>query len=217
MEINLLTKYPKTKRDPSQRAEVKTEEHHRIARLFEEGFFDGHRSTGYGGYRYMSEYFKGVVSDFISHYKLTKNSKVLDVGCAKGFMLYDFTLQVPDIYVCGIDVSRWATSQGHPKVKDKLSIANAKDLSMFNDNEFDLVVSINTIHNLGTSDCILALKELERVGKNCFLTVDAWNTDEEEQRMRDWNLTAQTMMSVTDWKSLFKEVGYTGDYYWFIP
>ena len=195
MEIDLLTKYPKTKRDPSQRAEAKTEEHHRIARLFEKDFFDGDRSTGYGGYRYMPQYFKGVVSAFISHY----------------------TLQVPDIYVRGIDVSQWATSQGHPKVKDKLSVANAKDLSMFNDNEFDLVVSINTIHNLNKSDCILALKELERVGKNCFLTVDAWDTNEEEKRMRDWNLTAQTMMSVKDWKIFFTSNDYTGDYFWFIP
>ena len=35
--------------------------------------------------------------------------------------------------------------------------------------------------------------------------------------MEAWNLTAKTVMHVDEWKSFFAEVGYTGDYYWFIP
>jgi len=217
MKINLMKSYPKTKRNPKERAQEKTEEHHRIARQFERDFFDGDRAVGYGGYSYRPEFWKGAVEDLASHYKLTGDSAVLDVGCAKGYMLYDLTQRIPNITVKGIDISNWAIANCHPSVRDFLEVGDAKDLSSFEDNEFDLIVSINTIHNLPLEECKQSLRELERVGKACFVTLDSWNTPEEEQKMRDWNLTAQTMMSVKDWESVFKEVGYSGDYYWFIP
>jgi len=217
MEINLMKSYPKTKRNPEERAQEKTEEHRRIARQFEKDFFDGDRAVGYGGYSYRPEFWRGVIRDFIDHYDLTRHSSVLDVGCAKGYMLYDLVQQLPNITVKGIDVSNWAIENSHPSVSSFLEVRDAKDLGIFKDKEFDLVVSINTVHNLPLEECKQSLRELERVGKACFVTVDSWNTPEEEQKMRDWNLTAQTMMSVGDWKSLFKEVGYSGDFYWFIP
>ena len=39
----------------------------------------------------------------------------------------------------------------------------------------------------------------------------------EKKRIFDWNLTAKTIMSTEQWKIFFKENGYYGDYYWFIP
>tara|TARA_Y100000310_G_scaffold150584_1_gene150080 strand:+ start:12466 stop:13119 length:654 start_codon:yes stop_codon:yes gene_type:complete len=217
MEINLLEKYPKTKRDPSQRAESKTEEHRRIARLFERDFFDGDRSVGYGGYSYRPKFWDGVVQTFAEHYRLTKDSKVLDVGCAKGYMLYDLIKAVPGIQVRGIDISNWAIENCHPEMRPFLSVGDARDLSEFEDGEFDLVVSINTIHNLTPEECALSAKELTRVSKHSFLTVDAWLDEEGEKSMNNWNLTAQTMMSVNDWKVFLAEAGYRGDYYWFFP
>jgi len=217
MEINLLKEYPRTKRNPKERAQKKTDEHRRVARQFEKDFFDGDRSVGYGGYSYRPEFWEGVVKTLMNHYSLTKDSNVLDVGCAKGYMLFDLTQAVPGIKVKGIDISNWAIENSHWFVKPYLEVRNAKDLSCFKDKEFDLVISINTIHNLPLEECKQSLRELERIGRDCFLTVDAWNTYEEEKSMRDWNLTAQTMMSVKDWKALFEEVGYSGDFYWFIP
>ena len=97
-----------------------------------------------------------------------------------------------------------------------LTVGNARDLSMFSDNEFDLVISINTVHNLKLEKCKQAIREIQRVGKNAFITMDAWRNDLEKENMQKWNLTAETYMHVDDWERLFEEVGYTGDFYWFI-
>lgn len=216
-EINLMEKYPQTKRDVDERIEEKTEEDKKIAREFGKEFFDGERKQGYGGYNYNPRFWIGVVKDMIKHYGLTKDSKILDIGCAKGFMLYDFTRLCPGITVRGIDISKYAIKNGKEEVRKFLSVGDAKDLSEFENNEFDLVVSITTIHNLPLEECKQALREIQRVGKNAFITVDAWRNDEEKKRMNSWNLTGLTYMHVDDWKKLFEEVRYTGDYYWFIP
>jgi len=215
-EINLMAKYPKTKRNIDERASQRTQKDIALAKQFGEEYFDGDRSTGYGGFSYHERFWTQVVKDFIKYYKLTEKSKVLDVGCAKGFMLHDFRKTLPGITVRGIDISKYAIENAIEDVKPFLQVGNAKDLSMFNDKEFDLVISITTIHNLKLEECKQALKEIERVGKNAFITNDAWRNDSEKERMLKWNLTGETYMHVDDWKKLFDEINYTGDYYWFI-
>lgn len=215
-EINLMEKYPRTKRNVDTRGEEKTPEDVAIARKFDREFFDGDRRYGYGGYSYNPKYWTGVIPVFIKHYQLTNQSKILDVGCGKGFMLHDFTVTLPGLTVRGIDISSYAISNALPEVKSFLSVGNAKDLSAFKNKEFDLVLAINTVHNLEPKECEQSLREIERVGKRAFIVVDAWRSDEEKEKMMAWNLTAKTYMHVKDWKNFFKEAGYKGDYYWFI-
>jgi len=216
-EIDLLIKYPKSKRDLTKRLETKTEEVRLVARKFDKEFFDGERKFGYGGFSYNSMYWSEVVKDFCDYYHLTDGSKILDVGCAKGFMLYDFHKLNLNLDLYGIDISKYAIDNCVPEVKNKLQIANAIKLP-FEDNFFDLVISINTIHNLDKVECAIALKEISRVSKkNAFLTVDAYRNNEEKQRMDAWNLTAKTIMSVDDWIKFFEKNQYKGDYFWFIP
>ena len=148
---------------------------------------------------------------------MNKNSKILDVGCAKGFMLNDFKKAIPGITVAGVDISRYAISNSHSKIKKYLRVANAKKLP-FLDNSFDAVISINTIHNLNRKECAQAIKEISRVSKkHSFITVDAYITKKEKKKMYDWNLTAKTIMSVKNWKKFFKLQKYSGEYFWFIP
>jgi len=216
-EIDLLIKYPKAKRDLTKRLETKTEEVRLVARKFDKEFFDGERKFGYGGFSYNPMYWLEVVKDFCDYYHLNKGSKILDVGCAKGFMLYDFHKLNLNLDLYGIDISKYAIDNCVPEVKDKLQVANATKLP-FEDNFFDLVISINTIHNLDKVECATALKEISRVSKkNAFLTVDAYRNNEEKQRMDAWNLTAKTIMSVDDWIKFFEKNQYKGDYFWFIP
>ena len=216
-EVNLLKRYPKTKRDPKARAQNRAPEDREIARRFDKDFFDGDRRHGYGGFNYNEKYWSKVVLDFVEYYNLKTDCKILDVGCGKGFMLYDFYKFSKDFYLRGIDISDYAIENSKPEVKNFLSVGNAKKLD-FEDNSFDLVISINTIHNLEGQDLENSLLEIERVSKkNKFLIVDAYANDNEKEELNNWNLTAKTILHVDEWKSLFDKVGYTGDYYWFRP
>ena len=132
-------------------------------------------------------------------------------------MLYDFKRLYPRLEIFGVDISKYAIDNCHPEVKDFLKVGDAKNLE-FQDNYFDLVISINTVHNLEFNDCISSIKEISRVSKgNSFITVDAYNSDEEKERMFKWNLTAKTIMSTNDWKDIFNKINYNGNFYWFIP
>lgn len=216
-EIDLLANYPKAKRNLKERAKNKTEEQRTIARQFDKEFFDGSRETGYGGFNYQARFWQPVLPAFIKHWALTPESSLLDVGCAKGFMLFDLREAIPGITIAGVDVSDYAIKNAKPEVREFLSVADASELP-FDDDSFDVVVSINTIHNLDRKECALALQEIERVSRRgAFVTVDAYRNDEEYERMMAWNLTAKTIMSVEEWIPFFNDVGYTGDYYWFIP
>jgi len=215
-EINLLKHYPRSKRPIEERGKLIEEEHRRVARQFGREYFDGDRLHGYGGYRYHPRFWKETVKLFRDHYGLAEDACVLDVGCAKGYMLHDFKELMPRLNVRGIDISPYALEHAIETVRPNLSLGNAKDLP-FDDGSFDLVISINTVHNLPIEECKRSLREIERVSRaHSFVTMDAWRNEEERRRMLSWNLTALTYMHVDDWKALFAEVGYTGDYYWFI-
>ncbi len=217
IEVDLLENYPKPHRDTSKRANEKNDEIRKIARKFDFEFFDSDRKYGYGGFNYNEKFWGPVIPTFKNYWNLKSSSSILDVGCAKGFMIYDFIKQISGIDIKGIDISEYAIANCKKEVKKNVSVGNAKSL-VFKDNSFDYTISVNTIHNLDLNECKQALREIERVSKiSSFITVDAFNTKEEEKRMYEWNLTAKTIMSVKDWKKIFGEVGYTGDYYWFIP
>jgi ubiquinone/menaquinone biosynthesis C-methylase UbiE len=215
-EINLLDRLPQTKRNVAQRGNEKTPEDKAIARRFDRDFFDGERRHGYGGYRYDGRWLP-VARRFVEHYNLPPDAAILDVGCAKGFLMYDFKQARPDCTVRGIDVSEYARDNAHDGMKEFIDIGSAEKLP-YPDKSFDLVVSINSIHNLPREKCFRALQEMERVSRaHKFISVDAWYTEEEHERLLQWILTAETYMSVDDWVKAFAEIGYKGDYWWFIP
>lgn len=216
-EIDLLKNYPKTKRDVKERGAEKTEEDRAIARCFGKQFFDGERRHGYGGFSYMPRFWQPVIPTFKEYWNLDFDNFVLDIGCAKGFMLYDMVQLIPGIKVIGVDVSEYAIENAKEEVKEFLQVADARKLP-FDDSSFDVVISINTVHNLERDDLAIALQEIERVSRGkSFITVDAYRNEEEKEAMFAWNLTAKTIMHVDEWISFFDEVGYTGDYYWFVP
>ena len=214
-EINFLDTQPKTVRDYDKRAQEKTPDVIRIAKQFGKEFFDGDRKYGYGGYKYDGRW-KSVVKRMKDYYNLPENAYILDIGCGKGFMLHDFKELMPDCRIAGIDISPYAIENSMLSVKPFLKVASAEKLP-YPDKSFDLVVSINTIHNLPLEYLKDALREIMRVCRGySYITVDAWRNGQERENLFKWVLTAETMMHVDDWKKLFAEVGYTGDYWWFI-
>jgi SAM-dependent methyltransferase len=216
-EIDLLSKYPKPTRNILKRGQAKTFEQQELARKFDKDFFDGDRNNGYGGYYYNERFWINVVPDFIKFYNLKDGDKILDIGCGKGFMLYDFKKANSNFEVEGIDISEYAIKNSKTEVKDYLKVGDAKTLE-YPDKYFDLVISITTVHNLELEDCKKGLKEIERVSKkNKFITVDAYSNEKEKELMYAWNLTAKTILHTEEWKKLFIETRYTGDFYWFKP
>lgn len=215
-EISLLTKLPKgKKRDVNARATAKNEEVIRVSRQYGFEYFDGPREYGYGGYRYDGRWVP-VAEDMVKHFDLKPGDRVLDVGCAKGFLVKDFMKACPGLEAFGLDISRYALMNCEPEAIGRLHLGNAMDLP-FPDNAFKAVISLNTIHNLDRDECIIALKEIQRVsGGRAYVTVDSYRTPEERQLFLDWVLTAHYHEYPDGWIKTFNEAGYTGDYSWTI-
>lgn len=210
-ELDLMRDYPKSN-DRLMSRPLISEADREISRRFDHEYFDGDRRFGYGGYTYDKKYWTATVKNFTDYYCLKTNASILDIGCAKGFMLKDFKDLLPNSKISGIDISNYAIRNAHSDVKNFLIQGNAIELP-FSDGSFDLVISINTIHNLGKEDCVRSLKEIERVSKgSSFIMVDGWRNKVEKFNLEAWVLTAQTILSVEKWVDLFNEAGYTGDY-----
>jgi len=217
-EINLLDRYPPSSRTGKvgERAILITEEQREISRQFGEQYFDGDRMYGYGGYHYHPRFWQGVVRRIRDYYQLAEDASLLDIGCAKGFMLHDFKELMPDLTIAGLDISEYAIAHAMESVKPFVRAGNARELP-YDDNSFDLVTAINTVHNLPLEECKQALREIQRVSrKHSFVQLDAYRTQEEKERLERWVLTCKTYMHVDEWRNLFEQICYTGDYYWFI-
>jgi len=160
-EIDLLANYPKTKRNVDERGMEKTEEDRCIGRQFGFDYFDGERRFGYGGYNYNPRFWQPVVPAFVQHYNLTSQSSVLDVGAAKGFMMHDFAQLIEGVKMQGLEISDYAIAHALEDMRPFIRQGNAKELP-FKDKSFDLVISINTIHNLPPDECAQALREIAR-------------------------------------------------------
>lgn len=213
-EINLLRRYPASKRSIKGRASAKTDEHIRISREYGEDYFDGPREYGYGGYRYDGRWV-AIAEDMIAHWGLKPGMRVLDVGCAKGFLVKDFMKACPGLDAFGLDISEYAMRHCEPEVVGRLHLGHMARLP-FPDASFDAVTCINTAHNLGRGECIQALREIQRVtrGGKAYVQVDSYRTPEEREIFVDWVLTAYTHDYPDGWKKIFAEAGYTGDYNW---
>ncbi len=161
-EVDLLDRYPRTTRDIAARAAAVPAQRD-VAMRFAREYFDGERGQGYGGYRYDGRWVP-VAERIRDHYRLQAGARVLDIGCAKGFLLHDLRRVVPGLRVTGLDISSYALASAMEDVRTGL-VRGSADRLPFADKSFDLVVSINTIHNLDRAGCIRALGEMERVGR----------------------------------------------------
>jgi ubiquinone/menaquinone biosynthesis C-methylase UbiE len=213
-EINLLSALPKGKRKLDARS-TKTPDHVRISREYEQVYFDGPREYGYGGYRYDGRWVP-VARDMVEHFGLKPGDRVLDIGCAKGFLVKDFMIACPGLEAFGVDCSEYALMQCEPEVVGRLQLGSAEKLP-FPDNSFAAVISLNTIHNLERPDVIKALGEMQRLapGKG-FIQVDSYRTPEQRAVFMEWVLTAKYHDYPEGWLKTFQEAGYTGDYNWTI-
>ena len=214
-EVNLLAPIPKARRRVSARIAEK-EKNRAIALDFGEAYFDGPREQGYGGYTYDGRW-AAVAKRIIQHFDLRPGQRVLDIGCAKGFLVKDLLETCPGLEVFGFDISRYAIENCPREVVGRLSVYDLADPLTYPNESFDAVLCINTLHNLDKPAAASALQEIQRIsGGRAFVQVDAYRNDAELQLFLDWMLTAKTYMKPEHWITFFAEVGYTGDCYWTI-
>ena len=201
-----------TKRDYIGRVmEADKAECAKVAKEYGYDYWDGDRKYGYGGYRYDGRW-RGIARKLAEHYKLALGQKVLDVGCGMAHLLYELTQEVPGLQVYGIDISQYALEHAKEEIRDRLQYGRAQEIP-FADNEFDLVISLATLHNLKIFDLKKAVKEISRVSKkNSYIMVESYRNDREEVNMLYWQLTCASYYAVDEWEWLYKEWGYTGDY-----
>jgi protein-L-isoaspartate(D-aspartate) O-methyltransferase len=173
-------------------------------------YWDGDRRYGYGGYRYDGRWLP-IAQAMAADYGLRAGNRVLDVGCGKGFLMHEFTQAVPGLGVAGLDVSAYALEHALDDVKPFLTLGTAASLP-YGDDEFDLVISLGTLHNLGVDDLFTALAEIERVGRRAYVMVESYRDQREKANLLYWQLTCRSFYSVEDWESVFRRAGYTGDY-----
>jgi len=203
--------HKKTARDYTGRMTDNKVDCMRVARQYGKDFWDGDRKYGYGGYNYDGRW-EIVAKRLIDEYKLSQDAKILDAGCGKGFLLYEFKKLLPEAQVKGFDISSYALENARAEIKDGLFLSKAQDAYPFADGEFDLVVSVTTLHNLHINELRGAVKEIERVGRNKYIAVESYRNEEELFNLQCWALTCESFFKPEGWIWLFNEFGYTGDY-----
>lgn len=184
----------------------------RIAKKYGEEYWDGNRKFGYGGYKYIENRFSKLAENLIKNYNLNNSSKILDVGCGKGYLLYEIKKILPGIKIFGFDISKYAIKNSKPEVKQFLNVGDIRKKLKFKKNFFDLVISLGVLHNLNLIELINSLKEINRVGKKSYIMVESYRNNQELFNLQCWALTCDSFFTPAEWKYIFKSSLYKGDF-----
>lgn len=210
-EFDALAGYPEPKHKRFVSPGLRTIQNRIVASYRGAEFYDGQRSNGYGGLVQDGRW-EPIVKAMVERYSLGAKSSVLQIGCDKGFLLYSLLKLYPDMKVRGIEVSEYAIGCAAPLVRSFIQ-KNCFQKLPFIDGEFDFVIAIGPVYSLNLPDAIDCLKEIQRVGKGkSFITLGAYETEEDFRLFRYWTLLGCTILSKDDWVEVLKHAGYTGDY-----
>lgn len=204
--------HKKTKRDYLFRVrDGQRAKYAKIAKEYGYEYWDGDRRYCYGGYHYDGRW-KVVAERLIDAYGLNNTSKVLDVGCGKGFLLYEIYRLIPAVTICGFDISEYALNHVPDDIKPFVFKYRAEDIYPYEDKYFDLVISVNVLHNLYIYDFKKAIQEIERVSKSAYIVMDSYRTEEEKDNLLNWQMTCELFFTPKEWLFLFEEYKYSGDW-----
>jgi len=182
------------------------------AKKYGRNYWDGPRKFGYGGYKFIEGRWKKVAIKIIKKFKLSNKSSILDIGCGKGYLLYEIKKILPGIKIRGIDISKYGIKHSHPNIKKDLRIYDARKKLPFRSNSFDLSISIGCFHNFELENLFLAVKEMVRVSNKHYIAVESYRNEKELFNLQCWALTCNSFLSQKEWKWVFKKNNYKGLY-----
>ncbi|GBD95702.1 MAG TPA: methyltransferase domain-containing protein [Nitrospirae bacterium] len=210
-EFNALRVYPQPSKPRYVGKHIRTIHNRIIASYRGEEYYDGDRNNGYGGFKYDGRW-KKIVDSMRKDYGIDENTKILQLGCEKGFLLHDFKEKFPGMNIRGYEMGGYPVDNAMPSVKEFIDQGEYKKLP-YMDNQFDFVIAIGVIYTLTLADAISCIKEIQRVGKGkSFITLGSYRDDEEQKLFNMWTVLGSTILHVDDWTEVLKHAGYTGDY-----
>lgn len=211
--VNFVTQlHQSTKRNYIQRMIDEKVKCMKISKKFGKDYWDGKRKYGFGGYYYIPNRWAPVAKKIIKKYNLTNSSKILDVGCGKGYLLYEMKKILPNLKISGFDISKYGLKNAKKEVKKYFFYHDAKNKFPFTNKSFDLVISLACLHNLKIFDLYKSLNEIQRVGKKSYVMVESYRNDQELFNLQCWALTANSFFDNVEWKWIFKNSKFNGDY-----
>lgn len=212
-KINLFSDYhKKTKRKYLERMLDNKIICMNVAKKYEKNYWDGDRRYGYGGYKYIEGYWTSFAKKLIKSFKLNSNSKVLDLGCGKGFLIYEIKKILPNIKIQGLDISKYALKKSKSEVSKYLKRADARKKLKYRNNAFDLIICMGLLHNFNLFEISSVLNELKRVGKESYIMVESYRTNAELFNLQCWALTCESFLRPSEWLYLFKKSQLNGKY-----
>jgi len=210
--IRLISKnHNKTKRNYLRRMANQKVMTMGISKKYAFEYWDGNRKFGYGGYKYDGRW-KQIAKKLIKKYKLNQNSKILDIGCGKGHLIFELSKILNSKNVYGIDISSYAKKNSPISIKNKITCLDARKKINYKKDYFDLVISINLIHNFSINDIFYFLKNILHISKKTYLATESYRNDRELFNLQCWALTADSFFSNKEWEWIFKTNNYNRQY-----
>ena len=182
-----------------------------IAKQYGFDYWDGDRRINYGGYNYIPDRWSPIASAFIDTYNLKNGDNILDIGCGKGFLLYEIKKILRQINIYGVDISEYAIKNSKIEIKNNLYIGDCSELK-FPDKFFKFAYSINTFHNLHNNSLYNSLREISRVADKQYICVESYRNELEKMNLLYWQVTCEQFNSPEDWLFWFQMCDYNGDY-----
>ena len=210
-EIALINKnHLKTSRD--YLARMINDKVHCMEKALEFGkdYWDGDRKYGYGGYYYDGRW-KEIARELITRYELTEKSKILDFGCGKAHLLFEIQKEIK-CEIVGIDISDYALKNAPEEIQSSLQVGGIKALSSFTENSFDLVISLMTLHNFNLKELAEVIPSIEKISKQSFIAMESYRSPQELFNLQCWALTCKSFLDPDEWKWLFEQFSFHGDY-----
>ena len=182
-----------------------------VSKKYGYDYWDGKRKYGYGGYKYNGSWID-IAKKIIKRYKLNKNSKIIDIGCGKGHLIYELSKFLGPKNIYGLDISKHAIKNSPIEIKKKIRLFDARKKLNYPKRNFDLAISINLIHNFEVNEIKSFIKNIVYISKNTFISTESYRNDKELFNLQCWALTCQSFYSNNEWEWIFKEFGYHRDY-----